>query len=42
MSRMVIRYADGSYLPGGEFHGFPRPTGHVREPKSAEETTGFD
>eukprot|EP00913_Durusdinium_trenchii_P012001 g11275.t1 len=26
---MVIRYADGSYLPGGQYHGFPRPSGHV-------------
>lgn len=26
---MVVRYTDGSYLPGGEFHGEPRPTGHI-------------
>lgn len=26
---MVIRFMDGSYLPGGEFHGFPRPKGHI-------------
>jgi len=26
---MIIRYVDGSYLPGGQYHGFPAPRGHV-------------
>eukprot|EP00930_Biecheleria_cincta_P085422 TRINITY_DN74813_c0_g1_i1.p1 TRINITY_DN74813_c0_g1~~TRINITY_DN74813_c0_g1_i1.p1 ORF type:complete len:493 (-),score=55.85 TRINITY_DN74813_c0_g1_i1:50-1501(-) len=26
---MVIRYADGSYLPGGQYHGPSPPSGHV-------------
>mmetsp|Transcript_46413 Transcript_46413/g.86734 ORF Transcript_46413/g.86734 Transcript_46413/m.86734 type:complete len:486 (+) Transcript_46413:92-1549(+) len=26
---MVIRFADGSYLPGGQYHGYPAPRGHV-------------
>jgi len=26
---MVVRYADGSYLPSGQFHGELQPSGHV-------------